>query len=489
MQPTPATRPPTAASAASGNVHVGHSEAQGRFLIASRSIAAGEVVLAEAPSVWWLDARRRHDTCARCMAEKITVKCAACSGFAWCSEECRVEDIARHHACCRVISASETSLQQLIPGYGTNCDATALEESAAIEEFFEEATLLTCVAHMLELRASDPSAFDDVWAMEAKLSSLTAAEERRCASALAMLSSDGVLSPVDLEFMRGVCARDKTNGFALTTLAGASGRAHRQRAYAFYPVLAMANHACMPTCARFDELELRANPGVATTSGPARVPVEAAVGRLRTAMLEASPLLGRPPCSVATWYVALQPLAVGTEVSISYTPLDATAEPRGARLRDEYDFACGCVRCRIERRAEEPSHTSHTHEGEVCGAVQHAVDEAGMEGVDLTYVNLFVIKYCCPHCSGTLAPMPAPAADDGRGAGDHGAPAVLMYECNRCGRQRSEVDFLSRVEEMMAGSDGEEGEEEEGASPRPEVDQMPSIPCGRFGKRKLEGEE
>jgi hypothetical protein len=397
-----------------------------------------------------------------------------------------------------MISASESSLQERIPGYN-RIAATALQESAAIEECFEEATLLTCVAHMFELRASDPSAFDDVWAMEANLSNLTAAEELRCASALAVLSRDGASSPVDLEFVRGVCARDKANGFALTTLSGDSGREHRQRAYAFYPVLAMANHACMPTVARFDGLEVRARLGVAPPTGdPARVPIEAAVGRLRTSTLESSSLLCRPPCSLATRYVALQPLALGTEVSISYTPLDATVEPRDARLREEYGFACGCVRCSLERRTEERvlpcaghPHGGHEEEADRPCPTGEAGDEPGGEGVDLTYVNLFVIKYCCPHCSGTLAPVPDTGADsEARG---HAAPAVQMYECNRCGRHRSEADFLSRVEEMMAGSDAEEEEEgegeEEGATSRHGMDQMPSIPCGRFGKRKLEDEE
>jgi len=397
----------TSISSASANVHVASTEAQGRYLLAARPIAAGEVLLAEAPAAWWLDARRRGDTCARCLGDKATTACVDCGGCAWCSDVCRQEDAARHAFCCPFMRASEASLQQI--GQGSDGTRTG-EVGAAAEEAYEEATLLACVAHTAELRAIAPSAFADVWAMHADLARLTAEEEGRCARVHATctaVSNGG--SPVDLDFVRGACARDKANGFALTSVAGDDAREHREGAYAFYPALALANHSCLPTAARFDDLEAPP-PGAASSSSAARFPIDATVGLLRTAALESPALLARPPCSLATRYVALQALDAGSEIAISYTPLDVTVAPRSDRLTEEYGFGCGCARCLVERQAE-------AHHGADGADHSHSHSVADHEpGVDVTYVNLFVLKYCCARCSGTLAPL-ASSAQVGGGEG------------------------------------------------------------------------
>lgn len=57
------------------------------------------------------------------------------------------------------------------------------------------------------------------------------------------------------------------------------------------------------------------------------------------------------------------------------------------------------------------------------------------EGMDAAYINLFLLKFVCPAegCYGTMAP-PAPP-----GPADH-------YECNMCGRWRTEAEFMAELE-------------------------------------------
>jgi len=383
--------------------------------------------------------------------------------------------------------SSQTKLQEKIPGYGTS-NVAASGASEATEELYEEATLLACVVGTAELRVSDSKSFDDVWLMHADLAGLTADEEQRCKNVLEMCPKEGDLSPIDLDFVRGVCARDKANGFNLASLGGSCDREHQERAYAFYPVLAMANHACMPTAARFDDLDTEAPPKsvAASINLPAWLNLDSAVGRLRTAAIETPSRIARPPFSLATRYVAIQPLECGTEVSISYTPLDITVAPRSDRLREEYGFSCSCARCVVEREAE----------GIGVGQQTQASDEDENQSIDMTYVNLFVIKYCCPHCSGTFAPKPNTTTVDDSNitqGGNGRETCMQMYTCNRCGHVRSESEFTDRVEEMMMedsdqddAEDAEEVEDEDMDHARStgRAEQVAPMRFGRFVKRK-----
>jgi SET and MYND domain-containing protein len=80
-------------------------------------------------------------------------------------------------------------------------------------------------------------------------------------------------------------------------------------------------------------------------------------------------------------------------------------------------------------------------EGSACGHVQPGQQQAppqqaeGGGGVDPAYINIFLLKFVCPveGCGGTLAPLPPP------GATDH-------FECNMCGRRRTEAEFLAELQ-------------------------------------------
>ena len=76
----------------------------------------------------------------------------------------------------------------------------------------------------------------------------------------------------------------------------------------------------------------------------------------------------------------------------------------------------------------------HSHQHDAPGGGPAAAEQEG--GADPAYISLFLLKYVCPAegCYGTLAPLPP-----GAGAGD-------QYECNMCGRRRSEAEFMAELE-------------------------------------------
>ena len=94
-----------------GCVTVVTDPAVGRYLRASRAIRAGEVLLSERPSAWWVDPSFRQTTCARCLAAcgdaQQREACQACGGAVWCSVACRTEDADRHAVLAPWIKASE----------------------------------------------------------------------------------------------------------------------------------------------------------------------------------------------------------------------------------------------------------------------------------------------------------------------------------------------------------------------------------------------
>ena len=151
---------------------------------------------------------------------------------------------------------------------------------------------------------------------------------------------------------------------------------------------------------------------------------------------------------------------MGSEVLMSYMPLGMPLEERQERLREEYGFACDCTRCGLEEVEEEEEEEEEAREekgnccegGSCCeGEKGEAVVEQGRaakvpkkeeeeeattaEGVDETYVALFVLKHVCAVCMGTMAPL---------------AGRSSSCICNRCGVTRTEAQFLERVEQHFS---------------------------------------
>eukprot|EP00965_Chrysotila_dentata_P237266 6201796-Pleurochrysis_carterae.AAC.1 len=184
----------------------------------------------------------------------------------------------------------------------------------------------------------------------------------------------------------------QANSLAITMPVNPLSPAERSaRAYALYPAIAMANHSCLPTVTRWDEMEgestkcasafgddaRRIRSGVAVgalldavnamaekqeqAAMATEAPV-AAAATTATAAFEAPSCaapavssdaaraaLRRPPLSLATRLVALHSLPAGSEVVLSYTPLGVPEADRRLRLSEEYGFECDCARCRLER--------------------------------------------------------------------------------------------------------------------------------------------
>ena len=328
-------------------------------------------------------------------------------------------------------------------------------------------------------------------------------------------------------------------------------------AYAFYPALAMANHSCLPSVGSVDNLDVpalsRRSPSSVMTAmvvAKDRYPLEACVGTLRTQIQTQSARMVRPPFSLSVRLVALRDLPVGSEITVCYTPLDMMEMPRRVILSSEYGFTCACLRCNVERMLESNDQPRASDSSSRLGgdSIDAGADskvemvtgvaarsriltavpacderqaypatstESGSTstrtasscskddgGVDITYVNLFVMKYCCPRCSGTLVPARArkpgaaapmfmqasvtagkgaearvpgssdavSAAHDGsRCASDSPAsgPAAApdansrSFQCSCCGGVCTEQDFLARADAAMRSADADESEGDE----------------------------
>ena len=113
----------------------------------------------------------------------------------------------------------------------------------------------------------------------------------------------------------------------------------RVRGYACYPSLAFANHSCLPCVARFDALD-----SDAASLAPLHPSV--CIGELAEAACGDGAACNRPPYSLATRYVAMHALPIGSELTI----VPAAGRPytdRRARLIEEYSFECDCARAKL----------------------------------------------------------------------------------------------------------------------------------------------
>ena len=406
---------------------------RGRCLVAATDLPAGAIALAEAPIVWWVDARAQGAVCTHCLKPIVAgsgISCAASGQAYWCGAACAAADAERHGRV-RELLAPVTKLRDTDPEW------TRLTP----DERDEAVTLLHLVAHAVALRAADDPAFTLLWdqAGDVPLSSL---DEAQCALVLSALRAAApecaaAAAPwLDLDFVRGIDQRDKANTFAITVTAAAGGgdddaSERRPHAFGVYPHLTQSNHSCLPTVARFDEIDGGDRPRHAAP------PAGASVGVLRDCANDAA-ALARPPCSLAMRYVTLHAVPAGEELMPSYVPLGDPEPERRSHFASEYGFRCRCRRCALEG-ADGPAEGPAEGEGEGGG---------GEDDVDLTYVALFVLKHTCPACMGCMAPL---------GAAD-AAPCV----CNRCGNERSQQEFIERVEAYFA-AEGDEDDNNEDA--------------------------
>ena len=95
-------------------VHVAIHTVKGRQMIASRDVAANEVLLADSPYCWVVDDSAKEFVCQNCFLEKDPelpdfLGCPDCSQVYYCSEECLNIDSVQHSQDeCGILKAMET---------------------------------------------------------------------------------------------------------------------------------------------------------------------------------------------------------------------------------------------------------------------------------------------------------------------------------------------------------------------------------------------
>ena len=231
--------------------------------------------------------------------------------------------------------------------------------------------------------------------------------------------------------------REATHSFSSTMApslsvngAAASGPTSVLRASGAFLHCGLCNHSCLPNATRFDFVDDEEEPL------PRRTRIQ-----LR----------------------ALHDLPAGSEVLISYFPLDTPFLDRRDRLTCEYLFQCSCTRCTVDRRImiEEADIVDMFEEAE-------AEDEDGDEDKDELapefLCDMFLMRYLCPDetCSGTLAPSTAQEkgfSTDGCEGGGSGSSAAFAsingaceMTCNTCTHVRSAAEWDRSVREMASAT-------------------------------------
>jgi len=201
-------------------------------------------------------------------------------------------------------------------------------------------------------------------------------------------------------------ARDACNTFGLMA-PSKPGEERKVRGYAMYAQASMFNHDCLPNACRFEYVDR-------DRDGNTDVIVR-----------------------------ALHDIEEGTEVCLSYFPVDWAYGDRQKKLQEEYGFWCKCARCKVESewKDDESEEELELESSEVKEDVEEEEEED-----DFGHA-MFFVKYLCPveECGGTMAPLP-PGELDAQGLEG-------SMECNFCGHIRSDEEFHRDLEEHAVDDD------------------------------------
>lgn len=412
---------------------------RGIGLVATRPIAAGEILVREAPILLVPEGAAAPAVCAACLcylpAGGVTTPCTACRRVAFCS-----------HAC--------ASTARSAPAWHTpaHCAALAAADDRGLGPDGATSLRFAVAAAALQAAAAaggDPAAAA-AWAAFERLAAPAGLQTVAATAGAVGSRLDAALAAavpgwvVPAPVLAAWLAREAANAFGVLAAPDPADPAARAvRGSGLYAISSRFNHDCLPCAARFDGFD---DPSAA--AGPARTVLEVR---------------------------ALHAIPRGEEVMLSYFPLDWPYEDRAGRLVEEYGFACSCARCALEASGARPSDESMMggggagggaasvgmsssarqttsagsalmSEGGPVASCATTAAAAATPPADPAYVGAFLAKFCCGHCSGTMAPL-----RPGDGEGDH--------VCNVCGSVRSHANFLKQLEE---GDWDEEEEEEEG---------------------------
>jgi len=222
-------------------------------------------------------------------------------------------------------------------------------------------------------------------------------------SVMAFWPLQGQLSGFSPELTASLLAKDKQNAFGLMAPVQQHGET-QVRAYAIYAQASFFNHDCLPNACRFEYVD---KPGDYNTDIIIR---------------------------------ALHDIPEGSEICLSYFPVNWRYSDRQKRLLEDYGFPCKCDRCRIE---EAWSDKDSMDEEDIVAENEMEEEETEMQEADANREDVnepkddfphayFFVKYLChvENCGGTMAPLPPTS----------GNPSTIM-ECNMCGYLRIDDEF------------------------------------------------
>lgn len=361
---------------------------RGRGLVATRGLRAGEVLLRESPLLLYEEAEAAASVafcshCDRLLSHRETIPCSNCKAATFCSNLCL--ESARNGSHNARVCKGIRALQ-------TKQDNFSLEERTLARFLIAAYNLDSkAFAKLLELEGQEQD--DEV---VKKLHEFLA-------EVLDDLPSDG------LPMTRELLARDACNTFGLMA-PSKSGEERIVRGYAMYAQASMFNHDCLPNACRFEYVD---RDGDGNTDVIVR---------------------------------ALHDIEEGTEVCLSYFPVDWAYGDRQKKLQVEYGFWCKCARCKVESEwKDDDDDVGESDEEEL--EVGKTIVEEDVDVEDDFGHAMFFVKYLCPveECGGTMAPLP-PGELDAQGLEG-------SMECNFCGHVRSDEEFHRDLEEHAVDDD------------------------------------
>eukprot|EP00252_Welwitschia_mirabilis_P026902 TRINITY_DN9003_c0_g1_i1.p1 TRINITY_DN9003_c0_g1~~TRINITY_DN9003_c0_g1_i1.p1 ORF type:complete len:427 (-),score=76.21 TRINITY_DN9003_c0_g1_i1:240-1400(-) len=369
---------------------------RGRCVIATRPIKAGEIILRESPFLVYPSQTHSQTQlfcchCFRAILPSAAVSlqtCPSCNLF-FCSIECRSKSLYSTHT--QWVCTAMNMLNSFL-------------NSGSDSEMKSQACFLIAAYNLWMV---DQAKFQLLLSLHGhgRVDSQVQILHSFVAKALSTSQIGIVIPGFSEEMSAAFLAKDKQNAFGLMAPLGENGQ-REIRAYALYRLASFFNHDCLPNACRFEYLD---KPGDNNTDIIIR---------------------------------SLHDIQEGSEICISYFPVNWQYFERQKRLSEDYGFVCRCDRCNVEEAwsdnesmDEEAGSGSGMEEDE--DPLQTAEQNADQERDDFPHAYFFV-RYLCPvdNCGGTMAPLPPTS----------GNPSSTM-ECNMCGYLRSEEEFNSDVRE------------------------------------------
>ncbi|CAM6042085.1 unnamed protein product [Sphagnum compactum] len=376
-------------------------EGRGRGMVAARALRGGEELLCETPLLVYQDeeAANTNTFCSHCLCflestGKPITQCPSCTSI-FCSSRC-LQSESHNHRLCKALSHLKTS------------DLKS-----------DNRTLARFLIAAYNLALEHPTSFQILMSLEGMEFVDDNVHDLHDFLIEALHGSDVDPLGFSVDLTGALLAKDACNAFGLMAPSCESGE-RKMRGYAIYDRSSLFNHDCLPNACRFEYID---KPGNRNLDVHIR---------------------------------ALHDIEEGTEICISYFPINWAFGDRQKKLEEEYGFQCECDRCRVEKdwsdgedednedaavKGKPLEDAERTSKGKAKN--QEATDEADEDDDDDFGHAMFFVKYLCPvdDCGGTMAPL-SPKHSHMR-SGAAGGP----MECNYCGHLRTEEEFLHDLEE------------------------------------------